>query len=125
VKEYIEQANRERMVIVQIEDPEAMEDVDGISAVEGIDMIFFGPGDYSHAIGDAGNLNHPLVQEGYKRVAVAAQKHGKFAGTVGPATMLQSFVDMGYRYFNPAADVTALRQNFLDAGAIAAALTLP
>ncbi len=124
VKDYIEQANRERMVIVQIEDPEAMEEVEGIASVAGIDMIFFGPGDYSHALGDAGNLNHPLVQEGYRRVAEAALKHGKFAGTVGPAAMLQSFVDMGYRYFNPAADVTALRQSFLEAGATAAGLRL-
>ena len=124
VKDYIEQANRERMVIVQIEDPEAMEELEGISAVEGIDMIFFGPGDYSHAIGDPGNLNHPLVQEGYRRVAGVALKHGKFAGTVGPASMLQGFVDMGYRYFNTGADVTALRQSFLDAVKSAEALKL-
>lgn len=121
--EYIAQANRERMVIVQIEDPEAMEEVEGISAVEGIDMIFFGPGDYSHAIGDPGNLSHPEVQAGYKRVAEVALKHGKFAGTVGPAAMLPSFVAMGYRYFNTGADVTALRQGFLDAVKLAEGLT--
>ncbi len=122
VKDYIVQANRERMVIVQVEDPEAMGELEGISAVEGIDMIFFGPGDFSHAIGDPGNLNHPEVQAGYKRVAEVALKHGKFAGTVGPAAMLPSFVEMGYRYFNTGADVTALRQSFTDAVALAEGL---
>lgn len=124
VAEYIAQANRERMVIVQIEDPEAMEELEGISAVEGIDMIFFGPGDYSHAIGDPGNLNHPEVQAGYRRVAEVALKHGKFAGTVGPAAMLPDFVAMGYRFFNTGADVTALRQGFLSAVALAEGLTV-
>ena len=70
-------------------------------------------------------LDARLVRMIKASVFEAALKHGKFAGTVGPGAMLQSFVDMGYRYFNPAADVTALRQSFLDAGAIAAALTLP
>lgn len=124
VKDYIAQANRERMVIVQIEDPEAMDELEDISAVEGIDMIFFGPGDFSHAIGDPGNLSHPEVQAGYRRVAEVALKHGKFAGTVGPAAMLPSFVEMGYRYFNTGADVTALRQSFLDAVALAEGLKL-
>lgn len=124
VTEYIAQANRERMIIVQIEDPEAMEELDGIASVEGIDMIFFGPGDYSHALGDPGNLNHPEVQAGYKRVAEVALKHGKFAGTVGPAAMLPSFVEMGYRYFNTGADVTAVAASFREAVALAEGLTL-
>ncbi len=122
--EYLEQANRERMIIVQIEDPEAMDELEGISAVEGIDMIFFGPGDFSHAIGDPGNLNHPEVQAAYKRVAEVALKHGKFAGTVGPAAMLPSFVEMGYRYFNTGADVTAVAASFKDAVALAENLTV-
>ncbi|MCF6286335.1 MAG: aldolase/citrate lyase family protein, partial [Candidatus Hydrogenedentes bacterium] len=84
-----------------------------------IDMIFFGPGDYSHAIGDPGNLRNPEVQAGYRRVAESALKHGKFAGTVGPVDMLQSFVDMGYRYFNTGADVTAVAQSFTAAVKIA------
>ena len=122
--DYIEQANRERMVIVQIEDPEAMSELDGIASVEGIDMIFFGPGDFSHAIGDPGNLDHPEVQAAYKRVAEVALKHGKFAGTVGPAAKLQSFVDMGYRYFNTGADVTAVAASFKEAVALADGLKL-
>ena len=51
VDAYIEQANSERFVIVQIEDPEPLAELDEIAQVEGIDMLFFGPGDFSHGIG--------------------------------------------------------------------------
>src|SRR5690606_18597951 len=58
-REYIEHSNRERFIIIQIESPEAVANVDEIAAVDGFDMLLFGPGDYSHLIGEAGNLNHP------------------------------------------------------------------
>jgi 4-hydroxy-2-oxoheptanedioate aldolase len=43
--EYIETANKERFVVVQIEDPEPLSDLEAICELPGIDMIFFGPGD--------------------------------------------------------------------------------
>ena len=49
--EYIRQANAERLVIVQIEDPEPLDELEEIAAMEGIDMLFFGPGDFSQGIG--------------------------------------------------------------------------
>ena len=41
VEEYMEQANRERFVILQIEDPEALDELDGMAKVDGIDMLLF------------------------------------------------------------------------------------
>lgn len=110
--DYIEQANRERMVIVQIEDPEAMAEVDAIAQVDGIDMILFGPGDYSHAIGAPGQGDHPEVIKGYERVAEAALAHGKFAGTVSPIDGLKWRYDLGYRFIACGADVLAMTENF-------------
>jgi 4-hydroxy-2-oxoheptanedioate aldolase len=112
VRDYIEQANRERFVIVQIEDPEPLEELDAIAAVEGIDMLFFGPGDFSHAIGCAGELNAPPVVEARRRIAAAARRHGKFAGTVGSTETIASLVDLGYQFINIGADVTMLTSGF-------------
>ena len=65
--EYLEQANRERLVAIQIEDPEPLKELDTIAALPGIDMLFFGPGDFSQAIGAPGQWNHPLISEARRR----------------------------------------------------------
>jgi 4-hydroxy-2-oxoheptanedioate aldolase len=107
---YLDQSNREKFLVVQIEDPEALDQLDAIAAVDGIDMLFFGPGDYSHALGVPGQPNHPKVCEARKRVAEAAHKHGKFAGTVGSLETLDALVNGGYRFINIGVDVIGLAQ---------------
>jgi len=108
LKEYLEQSNRERFVILQIEDPEPLDELEAIAALDGYDMLFFGPGDFTHSIGDPGNFSNPLVQETRKRIAETANKHGKIAGTVGSLANYKELVDMGYRFINIGADVCAL-----------------
>lgn len=110
--EYNRQANDQRFIIFQIEDPEAMEQIDDIAAVEGYDMLFFGPGDYSHSIGHSGEIDHPEVVKGFERVAEAALKAGKFAGTVGGMGNVADRIAMGYRFINIGADVVAISQYF-------------
>ena len=110
--EYTQQANDQRFVILQIEDPEAMEQIDEIAALEGFDMLFFGPADYSHAIGVPGQMDHPEVVAGFRRVAEAAKKHGKFAGTVGTKANAAERLAMGYQFMNIGADVVALDNYF-------------
>lgn len=108
--EYLQQANRERFVAIQIEDPEPLDELDAIASVEGIDMIFFGPGDFSHAIGMPGETDHPRVREVRRRVAEAALAHGKFAGTMGDPDNIDELLDMGYRFINMGADVIGLNE---------------
>jgi 4-hydroxy-2-oxoheptanedioate aldolase len=108
--DYIKQANEERFVIVQIEDPEPLDQLDEICAVPGIDMIFFGPGDFSQAIGAPGQMDHPKIAEARKLVAAAARKHGKFAGTVSSPDAIGSIIEMGYQFINCASDVIALSE---------------
>lgn len=110
--EYNKQANEQRFIVLQIEDPEAMEQIDEIAAVPGYDILFFGPGDYSHSIGHSGEMDHPDVVAGFKKVAEAAKKHGKFAGTVGSVANAADLMAMGYQYINLGADVVGLNQYF-------------
>ena len=112
--EYTKQANEQRFIVLQIEDPEAMEQIEEIAALPGFDMLFFGPGDYSHAIGHPGEMDHPLVQEGFRKVAECAKRHGKFAGTVGGKANAAERVAMGYQFLNIGADVLALDAYFKD-----------
>jgi 4-hydroxy-2-oxoheptanedioate aldolase len=107
-KTYVEQANRERLVIVQIEDPEPVEELDEIAAIEGIDMLFFGPGDFSHGIGRVGEHDHPMIGETSRKVVEAAHRHGKFAGTVGSLENYKDLVEQGYDYLNVGGDTRTL-----------------
>ena len=118
--EYVVQANRERFVIVQIEDPEPMSELDQIAATDGIDMLFFGPGDFSHGIGRPGDFNAPEVIDARRKVAAAALRHGKFAGTVAGLANLGETVELGYRFVSIGADVVALTEAF---GRVAAAFS--
>lgn len=111
LKEYLKQANRERFVIVQVEDPEPMEELDEICKVEGIDMIFFGPADYSQAIGAPGEFNDTRIEEARIKIAETAKKHGKYAGTVGSIGNFKELEEMGYGFISIGADVVGL-QNY-------------
>jgi len=108
--EYIRQANEQRFVAIQIEDPEPMEELDEICSVQGIDLIFFGPGDFSHGMGVPGELDHPKVREARRRVAEAARAHGKFAGTTATIEYAEELVRMGYLFLSVGADVLAVGQ---------------
>jgi len=80
-----------------------------IAQLDGIDIIFFGPADFSQGIGAPGDFSHPLLIETRRRVADVCRKYGKFAGTTSSAQNIQEWVDMGYRFLSLGADVLALR----------------
>ena len=106
--EYLRQANEQRFVIVQIEDPEPLEELDEIAAIDGVDGLFFGPGDFSQAIGAPGEWHHPRLVDARKRVAEAANRHGKIAATTGGIDRLPEFIGLGYRFISVGADVVGV-----------------
>ncbi len=112
LKDLLRDSNLQRFVIAQIEDPEPMEEIEAIAQIEGIDILFFGPGDFSHAIGAPGEFNHPKVLEARKRVAQVAQRNGKFAGTPATPDTLEPLIEMGYRFLSMGADVVGLGQYY-------------
>lgn len=105
--DYLQYSNEEKLTIIQIEDVEAMEDLEKMAALEGIDMIFFGPGDFSQSIGCPGASNEE-IEKARTRVAEVARKHGKIAGTVGSAENLPHLYELGYRFVSMGADVVGL-----------------
>ncbi len=107
-RDYIQFMNENRMIIVQIEDPEPLAELDEICKVPGIDMIFFGPGDFSHALGVPGELNHPDVNHARKLIAETAHKYGKFAGTTCGIENMKAWFELGYDFLNCGSDVGAM-----------------
>ena len=76
--------------------------------MDGVDCLFFGPGDYSVATGIPGQIQHPDVKAVRKRIAEVARKHGKIAATVVSRDLIGEYVDMGYNLLSVGADVIAL-----------------
>jgi 4-hydroxy-2-oxoheptanedioate aldolase len=108
--EYLRQANAERFVAIQIEDPEPLDELDAIAELEGIDIMFFGPADFSHGIGAPGQWDDPRIAETRRRIAQVCLSKGKIAGTVGSPANLQGLVDMGYRFIAMGADVIGVSE---------------
>lgn len=105
---YLKQANEQRFIALQIEDPEPLDDLEAIAALEGYDMLFFGPGDFSQGVGAPGQWDHPLLIETRKRVAEVASKYGKFAATTGTVHNAEELINMGYQFISIGADVIGL-----------------
>lgn len=105
---YLKQSNEQKFVSLQIEDPEPLEELEAIAALEGYDMLFFGPGDFSQGIGALGKWDHPEIQRTRELVAKMARKHGKYAATVGSLGNLDELIDMGYQFISIGADVIGL-----------------
>ena len=107
-QDYVKEANDERFVIVQIEDPEPLDELEDIAKIDGIDMLLFGPGDFSQGIGTPGKMDNPKIARTRKLIAEVAREHGKFAGTVGSIDKVPQLLDMGYQFISVGADVVGL-----------------
>jgi 2-keto-3-deoxy-L-rhamnonate aldolase RhmA len=76
--EVMAQVNRETILFVQIETREALENIDDILAIPGVDVAFIGPNDLSIALGVPGQLDAPEMRIALKQVIEACQRHNKF-----------------------------------------------
>ncbi|MBX7072534.1 MAG: hypothetical protein K1X71_05255 [Pirellulales bacterium] len=79
-KQFAEEANRDHLVSIQIEMLGALEEVEQIAAIDGVDLLFIGPSDLSQALGHLGEVTHPKIWEAAERVAAACRQHGKYWG---------------------------------------------
>lgn len=84
VADYFKVANDNISVAVQIESRAAVEAIDEIIAVEGVDALFVGPSDLAAGYGHLGNANHPEVQAAIAHVFERAHAAGKASGILAP-----------------------------------------
>jgi len=110
--EYIRQANEQRFVIVQIEDPEPLDELEEICALPGLDMIFFGPADFSQGVGVPFDFSNPKIIETRRLIAKTAREHGKFAGTTGSRENLSELEEEGFNFISIGADVIGLAEYY-------------
>jgi len=96
---YFAEANRESLVVVQIETADAVEAAESIAAVDGVDVLFVGPLDLSVSLGCPGDFSPPHFVDALKKVVSAAQKHGKAAGILSRPALVAQHKELGFRFF--------------------------
>jgi 2-keto-3-deoxy-L-rhamnonate aldolase RhmA len=100
--------NDATMVIVQFENAAALDRMDEIIAVEGVDMVLIGLNDLLADWGIPGQYDDPRVREAYGKVIAACRKRGKHCGVGGLASrpdLAGEFVKLGARYVSTGTDL--------------------
>jgi 2-dehydro-3-deoxyglucarate aldolase/4-hydroxy-2-oxoheptanedioate aldolase len=80
----LDRANNEVLAVVQIESARAVEQVEAIAALDGVDVLFVGPRDLSHDLGAPGDIQAPIYLRALERVRSAAEEFGKSCGLLVP-----------------------------------------
>jgi 4-hydroxy-2-oxoheptanedioate aldolase len=107
---YLQEANEQTFVLIQIEEEAALQNADEIAAVEGVDILFLGPGDFSALGGFPGQWNHPRLAQAAEQIAAAAQRHGKHWGRpVFSIEDAQHCLAMGARFLTYSSDLTLIK----------------
>jgi 2-keto-3-deoxy-L-rhamnonate aldolase RhmA len=112
------QALEDAVVALMIEKKQAVEDLDAILSVPGIDMVQFGPADYAMSIGLAGEWAHPRVREAERFTIETALRRGIAPrAEIADPEQARRYLEMGVRHFCMGWDVSILARWFTDAGA--------
>lgn len=95
-RDYFERANGEMCVIVQLETRAALENLEDIATVEGVDGLFIGPSDLSAALGHLGNPRHPQVRSAIEDAGKRIRNAGKAAGILAPEEDARHWLTQGF-----------------------------
>jgi len=97
--EYFQHVHERVLNVVQIENREALDQVDAIAAVDGVDVLFIGPSDLTAALGIFRQFDHPQFRDAIAACAEAARKHGKAAGALlTTPDDIAMYRELGYRF---------------------------
>jgi len=98
-KDYFARANRDVLTVVQVETRPAVDNVDAIAAVDGVDILFIGPRDLSTNLGVPGNWESPEFREALVKVEQAARNAGKIPGILSTRPeQAHELIKKGYRF---------------------------
>lgn len=109
--DYLEQANRNMCLLVQVETRPALEQVSAIAAVEGVDGVFIGPIDLSASMGYLGQPSHPEVVAAIDAALGAIRNAGKAAGIFcTDESMARRYIGKGANFVAVGVDTSLLAQ---------------
>jgi 4-hydroxy-2-oxoheptanedioate aldolase len=116
----MEHSNKHTFTMLQVEDVEALRDLDGIVQTEGVEILFIGPTDLLQSSKKFGLSSSKFLEEAYKKVndAVSKRKGVWWGTTVGSPEAAKSVYEAGARFINVKGDfsavLTAFTKTYLD-----------
>ncbi len=111
------QRYQDSVIVLMIEKKSAVENLESILSVPGVDMVQFGPMDYGMSIGLAGQRNHPAVVEAYEHtIATAIRKGVRPRAELNAPADAEYFMNLGVRDFNLSMDTVILANFYRDQG---------
>jgi 4-hydroxy-2-oxoheptanedioate aldolase len=109
VKGYLDHADSEICLIVQVESAAAVKNLDAIVSVEGVDAVFIGPSDLAASLGHLGNPGHPEVVETIEKAFKTIRDSGKGAGVLALAPeLIKKFAAQGATFIGCGVDTAIL-----------------
>ena len=107
--DYLKKADSEICLLVQVETRTALDELEAIATVEGVDGVFIGPSDLSASLGHVGNPAHPDVQEALQGAVTRLKAVGKPAGILtGNEDEIRRYIGWGYTFVAVGSDVGLL-----------------
>jgi 2-keto-3-deoxy-L-rhamnonate aldolase RhmA len=104
--EYIRKANDHTVVVAQIETTEALDNLDDIISVDGVDVAFVGPTDLTMSLGLMDDRGNPKVVDAMKQVIRACKKHGKTPGVLAATPEeAERDIQLGFKFVGLGSDV--------------------
>lgn len=107
---YVSTSNEEILVMPQIETKEALENLEDILSVEGVEAFFVGPNDLSMSLGVFSQWNHPLMEKALTKIIEVAESSGKKAGLLAPIEEVRKTLKRGFKLVTIGRDFEYLTQ---------------
>jgi 2-keto-3-deoxy-L-rhamnonate aldolase RhmA len=106
---YLRSANHETLVGIQIETRDALDNLELLAEVKGVDILFVGPQDLTLSLGLLDDRRNPRVRDAMRCVVEACERHGRIPGTlvVDPEEK-RAAVELGFRFISLASDIRFL-----------------
>ena len=109
VKDYIQNADAQMCLLVQVETASALANIEAIAAVEGVDGVFIGPADLSASMGHPGNPGHPDVQAAIEAAIASIRQAGKAAGILSAnESLARHYLALGCAFVAVGVDTSLL-----------------
>ena len=108
--------NESMLVVIMLESPTAIDNVEEIASIPGVDVILIGTNDLCMEMGIPGDYSNPKIKEAYKKVIAACNKYNKTPGMGGVYNeeLMSEYITMGMRFILSGSDLsfmmTAARQ---------------
>lgn len=109
IPQYLQQADDQICLLVQVESKTALQNLGEILAVDGVDGVFIGPADLSASLGHLGNPGHPDAAQAIEKAITQIVAAGKAAGILtSDEKLARRYLDMGATFVAVGVDTSLL-----------------